>query len=359
MVTSNVYAGPGGLFQGDAAIVAGQIAASQAAVKGPCRVATTANVTIATALNAGDTIDGVTLAEGDRVLVWQQTAAAENGIYVAGATPFRAVDYDASEEIVGTLVPVVAGSTYGGHVFRNTNTGTIVVDTDDITFEEFGAGVDVAEEDGSPALSPATSLEVPDGGLTNDGGAALLEYGQRRHGGQDTIKAHGNMGATETFDPADGNVHTGTLNADCVVTLAQPVAAGAATIEAWFTQDATGGRALTMAAAGGGSFSWDGGTPAFDTTAGAVVRCVFERVPGTTNDWLGVAVGVGVQLSDATPLIEAGSGDPGVATEASRSDHVHPLAEQRILLADGHATPFTFNDLLQMDDGSDFMWSDP
>jgi hypothetical protein len=32
---------------------------------------------------------------------------------------------------------------------------------------------------------------------------------------------------------------------------------------------------------------------------------------------------------------------------------------QHILLADGHATPFTFDDLLQMDDGSDFMWSDP
>lgn len=29
-----------------------------------------------------------------------------------------------------------------------------------------------------------------------------------------------------------------------------------------------------------------------------------------------------------------------------------------ILLADGHGTPFTFDDLLQMDDGSDFMWSD-
>lgn len=32
---------------------------------------------------------------------------------------------------------------------------------------------------------------------------------------------------------------------------------------------------------------------------------------------------------------------------------------QHILLADGHATPFDFTDLLQMDDGSDFMWSDP
>jgi hypothetical protein len=32
---------------------------------------------------------------------------------------------------------------------------------------------------------------------------------------------------------------------------------------------------------------------------------------------------------------------------------------QHILLADGRATPFAFTDLLQMDDGSDFMWSDP
>lgn len=30
-----------------------------------------------------------------------------------------------------------------------------------------------------------------------------------------------------------------------------------------------------------------------------------------------------------------------------------------ILLADGRATPFTFDDMLQMDDGTDFMWSDP
>ena len=55
-------------------------------VKASVRVATTENITIATALNAGDPIDGVTLADGDRVLVKDQSTASQNGIYVAGAS---------------------------------------------------------------------------------------------------------------------------------------------------------------------------------------------------------------------------------------------------------------------------------
>ncbi len=54
------------------------------------RAATTANITIAGALNNGDTLDGVTLATGDLVLVKDQTTAAQNGVYVVGATPVRA-----------------------------------------------------------------------------------------------------------------------------------------------------------------------------------------------------------------------------------------------------------------------------
>lgn len=122
------------LLQSSTSLVARQIVETLG-WKMPTRVATTGNVTIATALNAGDTIDGVTLAAGDRVLVWQQTAQEQNGVYIVDATPFRAADFDGSDEIVGAFVPVLAGTTYGGKLFRNTNTGTVVVDTDDITFE--------------------------------------------------------------------------------------------------------------------------------------------------------------------------------------------------------------------------------
>lgn len=116
-----------------------------AAWKQSVRVATTENVTIATALNAGDTIDGVTLAAGDRVLVWLQTTQSENGIYEVGATPARTADFDESDEILGSFVPVRQGTTYGGALFRNTNTSVITIDTTAITFLLF--------------LNPATRYE--------------------------------------------------------------------------------------------------------------------------------------------------------------------------------------------------------
>lgn len=53
------------------------------------RAASTANVTIATALNNADVIDGVTLADGDKVLLKDQTTKSENGIYVVAAGPAR------------------------------------------------------------------------------------------------------------------------------------------------------------------------------------------------------------------------------------------------------------------------------
>ena len=51
---------------------------SAAAIKGPCHVATTTNIS----LYGLQTIDGVSVVSGDRVLVKDQTAAYENGIYI-------------------------------------------------------------------------------------------------------------------------------------------------------------------------------------------------------------------------------------------------------------------------------------
>lgn len=98
------------------------------------RVATTGDTTIAT-LIPGAVVNGVTVAGGDRVLVWQNTAAEENGIYIVDVDPERAGDFDESGEIVGTFVPVLEGALYAGQIFRNTNTGDVDIDTDDITFE--------------------------------------------------------------------------------------------------------------------------------------------------------------------------------------------------------------------------------
>jgi hypothetical protein len=94
------------------------------------RVASTANVTLASAVENGDAIDGVTLATGNRVLLKNQTTASENGIYVVNASgaPTRATDFDATgaEVANGAIIPVQAGTVNGGSLWQLVaNGGTI------------------------------------------------------------------------------------------------------------------------------------------------------------------------------------------------------------------------------------------
>jgi hypothetical protein len=77
------------------------------------RVATTAAGTLATSFANGQTVDGVVLATGNRILIKNQAAQAENGIYTVNASgaPTRALDMDAWTEVPGALVAVEVGTT--------------------------------------------------------------------------------------------------------------------------------------------------------------------------------------------------------------------------------------------------------
>jgi len=107
------------------------------------RVATTGNVDLSTALEAGDTVDGVTLVAGDRVLVKSQSTTSQNGIYVvqASGAAVRATDFDTPTEIVpGDFTFVTSGSTYSNTGWVQTAVVT-TVGTSPIIFEQFsGAG---------------------------------------------------------------------------------------------------------------------------------------------------------------------------------------------------------------------------
>ena len=85
--------------------------------RGVVRAATTANITIATALNNGDTLDGVTLATNDLVLVKDQSTASQNGIYVVQSSPARDDLYDTFIEHVGALIAISEGSTNADHMY--------------------------------------------------------------------------------------------------------------------------------------------------------------------------------------------------------------------------------------------------
>lgn len=80
--------------------------------KDSVRAATLVSGTLASDFENGDTIDGVLLVTGNRILLKNQGTVAENGIYtvnVSGA-PTRAVDADATAELLGAAVFVQEGS---------------------------------------------------------------------------------------------------------------------------------------------------------------------------------------------------------------------------------------------------------
>ena len=136
------------------------------------RAATTANITIATALNNGDTLDGVTLADDDLVLVKDQSSAAENGIYVVGSSPARDDLYDTYDEHPGALIHVEEGSTNADKLFHCTsNTGGTLGSTA-ITFANIVPG------SGGTVTSVATAGLASGGTITGSGTITVSINGQ-------------------------------------------------------------------------------------------------------------------------------------------------------------------------------------
>jgi hypothetical protein len=94
-----------------------------AAYKQSVRCSTTANIT----LSGTQTIDGIAVVAGDRVLVKNQSTASQNGIYVVAAGAWtRSPDSDNASEIGAAVVNVDSGTTNGGELwtttFRTTDT---------------------------------------------------------------------------------------------------------------------------------------------------------------------------------------------------------------------------------------------
>jgi hypothetical protein len=93
-------------------------------VKASVRAATTANIT----LSGAQTIDGVSVVAGDRVLVKNQSTGSENGIYVASASGWsRADDANISDEVTAGMFTFVAEGTV------NADSGWVLTTNDAIT----------------------------------------------------------------------------------------------------------------------------------------------------------------------------------------------------------------------------------
>jgi len=128
------------------------------------RAATTANITLSSAVENGDTLDGVTLATGNRILVKNQTTKSENGVYIVAASgaPSRATDYDSTPEVdAGDFIFIEEGTTNGKTGWIQTNVVT-TIGTDAIEFTQFsGAGTVTAGTNISVSGNQVSVIAAP------------------------------------------------------------------------------------------------------------------------------------------------------------------------------------------------------
>lgn len=108
-------------------------------VRDAVRVKSTANVVVATGTLL--TIDGVITVAGDRVLLTDQTAGAENGVYIAGTGAWtRATDFDGAGEVVGgATFWVNEGTTWVDTGWTLTTNDPITVGTTSLVFTQSSA----------------------------------------------------------------------------------------------------------------------------------------------------------------------------------------------------------------------------
>ena len=153
-------------------------------VKESVRVATTTGGTLSSSFENGDTIDGVALATGDRILIKDQAMdETQNGIYIVNASgaPTRADDLAAGASSAGCFTFVEEGTTNGDKGFVCTaNSGSDVVGTHSISFTTFssaGSALTDIVNDTSPQLGGNLDVNSRDIVSTSNGHITLTPNG--------------------------------------------------------------------------------------------------------------------------------------------------------------------------------------
>ncbi len=171
---------------------------SSVAIKPPVRAATTAspgNI----ALSGLQTIDGVALNEGDRVLVKNQTDARQNGIWLASVSGWkRAADFNGSGDAVkGTQVVVNEGGTQSNYRYKVASADPIGIGVDAVLWQQIS--------DGPPGATGATGPAGPTGPTGPQGPA-----GASGSGSGDMVKTE-NLSGLANYATARANLGLGAL----------------------------------------------------------------------------------------------------------------------------------------------------
>lgn len=178
----------------------------------PAKVRTTGNTT----LSGTQTIDGVALVAGDRVLVAQQTTASQNGVYVVATGAWtRATDADQSSEFTpARQIFVQQGTLYGFTTWGVGNTTAPVVGTDAISFVQVGGAAQYTAGNGLNLTGTQFSAVGVSGQITVTGSGIGLATSGVSAGTYTkvTVDTYGRVTVGATATPADIGAQAASTN---------------------------------------------------------------------------------------------------------------------------------------------------
>ncbi|MCP8463089.1 phage tail protein [Pseudomonas sp. ZM23] len=243
------------------------------------RAATTANIT----LSGLQTVDGIALAAGDRVLVKDQVAANENGIYVASAGVWvRSADADESAEVTPALtVSVESGASLADSVWQLITDAPISVGATPLVFRDITNGL---ARLASPAFTGSPTAPTPSP-FDRDTSLATTEFVQRAIGNF-SGQTSANTTRALTLDMA-GQV----INCGNTITVTLPTGTSEA-VGATFQINNAGSGVVTVQAAAGQSLYGVGNSTARTFVLGAGDTVTVAYVGGASwYAWGGVQLG--------------------------------------------------------------------
>ena len=313
--------------------------------KQPVNCGTTANIT----LSGLQTIDGVTVVAGDRVLVKSQTAPAQNGIYLASATAWsRAPDADTWDELISAICFVESGSTLAGSAWYCTIQpgGTLGVTA--VTWSNFSVAA---------TYTAGTGLTLTDYvfSITNTGVTAAA-YGSASKTLTATVNAQGQLtvlaetniaiantqvsglGTMSTQDASNVAITGGSINGTTIGgSTAAAVTGTTITANTQFTGAGTGltGTATTLSI-GGNAATATSATTATNLAGGSVGSVPYQTGTGATTFLAAGTDGFVLKLNAGVPTWAASTS--GTVTSVSGTGTVSGISLSGTVTSSGNLT---------------------
>jgi hypothetical protein len=254
-------------------------------VKESVKAATTGNIT----LSGTQTVDGVALSVGDRVLVKNQSTGSENGIYVVASSGWsRAADADADSEVTAGLFTFVEEGTVNGDAgFSLTTNGNITVGSTSLSFSQFSGAGNITGGDGIQKSGSELSIDAKaNGGLVIESSELAVDLG-----------ASSITGTLAVADGGTGGTSASAARTNLGVAIGSDVQAHGDVLD-----DLSG---LTQASNKGIFFDTANSASTFDLTAAG--RALLDDADASAQrTTLGLAIGSDVQAYDAELAALAG-----------------------------------------------------